>query len=338
MEDFHDDPFCRSILANLLIRTEREEPAEHVLRETMRRLPHDTVSRYTLTSMLWRQGRRGDAETVMAALLAMAPDDAHVRTLAVRIREQRPISAEFAESELTSIYDNAGIRQDLGVWEAHRKELRTSWPWHSESGPTADETGMVGDGSIVATYLSRLEYRTGLLERFFASSKNGTGGPRSAVAHDERSSELALVAAHRAGLLDGVDRRKELHTWIEAHPSSYSVRLLLLWRGTESSGPDSAALSAIEREFPEHRKWTERLSHAFNSRVEHGGLLRKVIGDGSVPGSDSWASRLVAVNPSLMTQQDDAPSRFDSAAWRRLMEDIAFAGAERALPSIAPRY
>ena len=51
----------------------------------------------------------------MAALHALAPDDAHVRRLAVRIREQRQISAEFAESELKNIYDNAGIRQDLGV-------------------------------------------------------------------------------------------------------------------------------------------------------------------------------------------------------------------------------
>ena len=338
MEDFHDDPFCRSILANLLIRTEREETAEHVLTETMRRLPHDTVSRHTLTSMLWRQRRRGEAETVMEALHALAPDDAHVRRLAVRIREQRQISAEFAESELNSIYDNAGIRQDLGVWVAHGTERQTSWPWRSESGPAADETGIVGDGSIVATYLSRLEYRTGLLERFFASSDNGTGEPRSAVAYDDGTSELALVAAHRAGLLDGADRRKKLHTWIEAHPSSYSVRLLLVWRGTKSSGPDSAALSAIEREFPEHREWNERLSYGFKLRDDHGGLPRQVISDGPVLGSDSWASRLVAVYPNLMTQQDDAPAPFDSAAWRRLMEDIAFAGAERALPSIAPRY
>ena len=124
-------------------------------------------------------------------------------------------------------------------------------------GPAAYETGIVGDGSIVTAYLSRLEDRTGLLERFFASSDNGTGEPRSAVAYDDGTSELALVAAHRAGLLDGADRRKKLHTWIEAHPSSYSVRLLLVWRGTKSSGPDSAALSAIETEFPEHREWNE---------------------------------------------------------------------------------
>ena len=62
-----------------------------------------------------------------------------------------------------------------------------------------------------------------------------------------------------------------------------------------------------------------------------------MISDSPVLGSGSWASRLVAVYPSLMTQQDDLPARFDSAAWIRLMEDIAFAGAERALPSTAPR-
>ena len=214
---------------------------------------------------------------------------------AVEAEPENSYTWEFAESELKSIYDNAGIRQDLGVWVAPGTERQTSLPWRSESGPAADETGSVGDGSIVATYLSRLEYRTGLLERFFASSDNGTGEPHSAVAYDDGTSELALVAAHRAGLLDGADRRKKLHTWIEAHPSSYSVRLLLVWRGTESSGPDSAALSAIETEFPEHREWNERLSYGFNSRDEHGGLPRNVIRDGPVPGSDSWASRLAAV-------------------------------------------
>ena len=75
MEDFRDDPYCRNILANLLIRTEREGAAEHLLKETIQRLPDDIVSRHTLTSMLWRQGRRGEAENVITALDAMAPDD-----------------------------------------------------------------------------------------------------------------------------------------------------------------------------------------------------------------------------------------------------------------------
>ena len=276
----------------------------------MRRLPHDTVSRHTLTSMLWRQRRRGEAKTVMEALHALAPDDGHVRRLAVRIREQRQISAQFAESELKSIYDNAGIRQDFGVWVAPGTERQTSLPWRSESGPAADETGIVGDGVDSCD----LSVPAGISNRFAGTVLCIVGQwhrePRSAVAYDDGTSELALVAAHRAGLLDGADRRKKLHTWIEAHPSSYSVRLLLVWRGTKSSGPDSAALSAIETEFPEHREWNERLSYGFNSRDEHGGLPRNVIRDGPVPGSDSWASRLVAVYPSLKTQQDDAPATF----------------------------
>ncbi|MDE0229323.1 MAG: hypothetical protein OXJ62_10790 [Spirochaetaceae bacterium] len=329
MKDFRDDPLCRSILANLLIRAEREGEAERLLEETTREFQRDTVSRHTLAMLLWRQGRQREAESVMRALHAMAPDDVHVGRLAERIRAQRHISAAFAESELNSIYQGAGIRGGLDASAAHGTEARTSWPWRGESRPADEQTGTLGDGSTIAAYLSRLESRTGLLERFFASSEADTGEPSGEVAHHECTSDLALVAAHRAGLLDRANRRKELHTWIEAHPSSYSVRLLLVWRGTSSRGPDSDALRAIEREFPEHREWNEWLSYAFNSR-DHGGFPKKMNRDGP----DSWASRLVAVYPSATTQQGDAPVRYVPGARRRLMEDIAFANAERAVPSI----
>ena len=341
MEDFRDDPFCRNILANLLIRTEREQAAEHLLRETMRRSRHDIASRHTLTSMLWRQGRRDEAVTEMAALQAIDPDDPHVQRLAALIRERHQIPAEFAEHELKNIWVQAGIGQDLSPSRAHRTDPRTSWPWRLEPEPASDEPGTVrdgdGGGSAVVTYLSRLEARAGLLEWFFASLEHGAGAPRSALADDERTSELALVVAHRAGLLDGADRREELLTWIAVHPSSYSARLLLVWSGNEPNGLDRAALRAIEREFPEHREWNERLGYGFNAQEERDELPQEVASDGHVPSSDPWASRLVAVYPSLITEQDDAAAHFDLAAWRRLMEDIAFAGAERAVPSIAPR-
>ena len=330
MEDFRDDPFCRSILANLLIRAEREEEAEHLLEETRREFRRDTVSRHTLTLLLWRQGRLPEAESVLVALHAIAPDDVHVGRLADYIRAQRPISAEFAESELNSIYQDAGIRGGLDASAAHGTEARTSWPWRGDSGPADEETGTLGDGSTVAAYLSRLESRTGLLERFFASCEADTGEPSGEVAHHECTSDLALVAAHRAGLLDEANRREELHTWIKAHPSSYSVRLLLVWGGTNSRRPNSDALRAIEKEFPEHREWNERLSYAFNSQDEHGGFPKKMTRDGP----DSWASRLVAVYPSATTQQGGAPVRYVPGPWRRLMEDVAFANAERAVPSI----
>ena len=331
MEDFRDDPFCRSILANLLIQAEREGEAEHLLKETTREFQRDTVSRLTLTLLLRRQGRWSEADSVMRALHAMAPDDIHVGRLSERIRTRRQISDEFAQSELDSIY-RAGIRGSLDLPAARGKEVRTSWPWRGDSRPADEETGTLGDGSTVAAYLSRLESRTGLLERFFASSEADTGEPSGEVPHDKCASDLALVAAHRAGLLDRANPRKELHTWIEAHPSSYSVRLLLVWDGTRSRGPDSDALRAVEKGFPEHREWNERLSYALNSRDGHGGFPKEKNKDGP----DSWASRLVAVYPYAATQQGDAPLRYVPGAWRRLMEDIAFANAERAVPSIGP--
>ena len=89
MRVFPDDIFCRNILASLLIRTEREEAAESLLRETMRDFRGDIVSRHILTRMLWQQGRQNQAEAEVAMLEALASDNAHVKTLAARIRQPR---------------------------------------------------------------------------------------------------------------------------------------------------------------------------------------------------------------------------------------------------------
>lgn len=325
MRDFHDDPFCRSILANLLIKTERDEEAEHLLRETARSLPGDTVSRHTLTWMLWRQGRRDDAMTELAALQSMNADDAHIKRLSDRIDEHQLTPEALAEDELISIYGEAGIAQDGPV------------PGASLTDPTAEEQviDLDGNDSAVAFYLSRLQDRTDLMEQFFASSQS-SAATSHATTHDYATSELALVAAHRAGLLEEAEGREELRTWAAVRPSSYSARLLLVWRGNEADGLDRAAMSEIEDEFPEHHEWNKRLRYGFNS-LQTDELQPKAASNRSARDSDRWASRLLAVYPSLMTKENDAGTRVAAAAWRRLMEDIAFAGAERAVPIIAPR-
>lgn len=337
MRDFHEDPFCRSILANLLIRTERDEEAEFLLRETAHSLPNDTVSRHTLAWMLWRQGRQDEAATEIVALQAIDPEDAHIKRLAARIGERQQKPDALAEIELISIYGEAGIVQDFAFSEAPLADPHDSWPWGFEPMSTSDEPmiSREGDRLAVATYLSRLQDRTNLMEQFFASSENSLATPHRTDC-DYGPSELALVAAHRAGLLDGAERREELLTWIAVRPSSYSARLLLVWRGDESDGPDRAAMSEIEAEFPEHHEWNELLRHGFTDR-ETDELQQKAVSNGSASDSDPWASRLLAVYPSLLTEGSDAAVSIDVAAWRRLMEDIAFAGAERAVPIIAPR-
>ena len=337
MLDFHDDPFCRSILANLLIKTERDEEAEYLLRETARSLPHDTVSRHTLTWMLWRQGRRDDAMTEFAALQSMDPDDVHIKRLSDRIGEHQQKPAALAGDELMSIYGEAGIVQDVAVFGACVTDPQGSWPWRSDPMSTADEPmiDLDGDDSAVAFYLSRLQDRTDLMEQFFASSESSVATSH-ATTYDYATSELALVAAHRAGLLDKAEGREQLRTWAAVRPSSYSARLLLVWRGSETDGLDRAAMSEIEDEFPEHHEWNERLRYGFNS-LHTDELQHKAASNRSACDSDPWASRLLAVYPSLMTKGNDAGIRVEAAAWRRLMEDIAFAGAERAVPIIAPR-
>ena len=65
---------------NLCNRLLRFGPGDLISGEIHKRsLPHDIVSRHTLTWMLWRQGRRDEAVTELVALQAMDPDNAHIR-------------------------------------------------------------------------------------------------------------------------------------------------------------------------------------------------------------------------------------------------------------------
>ena len=57
-------------------------------------------------------------------------------------------------------------------------------------------------------------------------------------------------------------------------------------------------------------------------------------GDGN--GETSWQGRLIAVYPDLRTEgeSNEDGMRYDPAAMKRLLEDVAFAGADRTVPSI----
>ena len=103
-------------------------------------------------------------------------------------------------------------------------------------------------------------------------------------------------------------------------------------------------MSKIADEFPEHRRWNNWLCYGF-AGAEKRNVIRQEerdsISRAAHDGDDKidatfWAGRLVAVYPELKTTEDDAhdDASYDSAALRRLLEDVAFAGADRALPSV----
>ena len=58
-------------------------------------------------------------------------------------------------------------------------------------------------------------------------------------------------------------------------------------------------------------------------------------GDGN--GEASWWGRLSAVYPDLQTEEESNVDgmRYDPSAMKRLLEDVAFAGADRTVPGIA---
>ena len=337
MQDFPDDLYCRNILAGLLIRTERPTDAESLLRDTMANARDDIVSRHILARVLWQQGRRDEAETEIAALEAVEPENSYVKTLAARIRQQGAPRGELSLDELMSFFDDVGFGESFGSFRARGTAEHASTIRSRQTGQAVDETRIEWDrnGSLsaVTAFLDELKHRTPWIKLFFASPVGGTP-PR----HDMQemdASEIALVAAHRAGLMDGSDSRETLCDWLEVHPSSYSARLLLTWRGIESGGLDKAAMRAIDDEFPEHHRWNEWLCYGFAS-PEQRARLRQRAGIGEHDnGTASWTRRLLAPYPSFLNEHDDEAVGFDGTALRRLLEDVAFAAAERAVPSIA---
>ena len=339
MQDFPDDLYCRNILAGLLIRTERPTDAESLLRDTMANARDDIVSRHILARMLWQQGRRDEAETEVAALAATAPEDPYVKTLDAQIRQQTSPRGELFVNGLIGFFDDVGIGMSFGSFRVRGTAEHASTTRSRQTGQTVDETGIEWDrnGSLsaVAAFLDELKRRTPWIKLFFASPVGGTP-PRHGV-QEMDASEIALVAVHRAGLMDGSDSRETLCDWAEVHPSSYSARLLLAWRGIESGGLDQVAMRAIDEEFPEHHRWNEWLCYGFASREQRAQLRqRDEIGEHD-DSTASWTSRLLAPYPSFLNEHDDDAVGFDGTALRRLLEDVAFAAAERALPSIPLR-
>ena len=307
----------RTSLAEALREQGRIPLAEHLLRETMRDFPDDEVCRSILAKLLRSTERNTEAEGLLREAMRDFPNNEVFRNML------NELSSPTKRQEDRDAETDAATEGRPAPEQAREQEAGH---------------GNGGVGSAISAYLDHLAAQVPLLETYFAPSASasdagampGTAGPGTAP-----HSELELVAAHRAGMMEG-SGREHLDTWVKARPSSYSARLLLAWRGQEGNGLDRAAMSGISSDFPENRHWNKWLCYGFASVEERGRLRQEAMNGGDGNGGTSWWGRLIAVYPDLKTNGEDQEGEMDHdpAAMRRLLEDVAFAGADRTVPSI----
>ena len=314
---FPDGCVIRTSLAEALREHGRMSLAEHLLRETMQDFPNDEVCRDILAKLLISTERKTEAEGLLREAMQDFPNNEVFRNMLNELSSPTK-RQEDRDAETDAAMEGRPVPEQAREQEAGH--------------------GNNGVGSAISAYLDRLAAQVPLLEIYFAPSASasdagsmpGTAGPDTAP-----HSELELVTAHRAGMMEG-SGREHLETWVKARPSSYSARLLLAWRGQEGNGLDRAAMSGISSDFPENHHWNKWLCYGFASGEERGKLHREAMNGGDGNGGTSWWGRLIAVYPDLKTNGEDQEGEMDHnpAAMRRLLEDVAFAGADRTVPSI----
>ena len=279
-----------SSLAQLLVNQGKLVLAESLLRESIKDFPHNVAIRDILARVLWKQGRHEEVINQTVMLRKLDPDIPH-----------------FTASHSRGF-----------VPRVPRPAIRD--PVFSQRDP---------DGFVTA-YVTQLKDRTRWTELFFAPSVNGDSIKLDTLLQGSRTSESALVVAHRAGLMDRSDHLAELRNWASVRPSSYSARLLLALHKID--GLDTTAMRKISDDFPQHRRWNQWLCYGFATRDERNQL--RLEEQGSSP-LNSWVDRLLAVYPGLRNGKEDGAASIDAVNQRRLAEEFAFAAAETAVPSFA---
>ena len=317
---FPEDAVLRGSLAHTFVRQDKLLLAETLLRQTISDFPHNVVIRHILTLMLWKQGRRDEAIGEATALEKLDPVREDFKRLSALIGQRDRLSDEDFDRDLINLHSQGfGHIGKLGYDPATSRTPRLI-----SKGPVIARESE--DAGSVTAYVDQLKSRTRWIELFFAPSANGTKPPLDALRKEALTSEAALVAAHSAGLID----ESEIHSWVSVRPSSYSARMLLAWRGHK--GLDKTAVQQISSDFPQHRQWNRWLCYGFAS-LEERDQLRKEAQAGT--SADSWMDRLTAVYPGLANGTDEERASLDAVGQRRLVEEIAFAAAERAVPSLA---
>ena len=317
---FPEDCVLRNSLAETLWKYSRIPVAEHLLRETMRDFPNNEVCRGILANLLISTERKTEAEHLLREAIRNFPNNEVFRDMLDELSS--PVEPQ----------ENRGAGVDSAT------EGRLAVPGQAGEQETGGDGG--GSESAISAYLDRLTAQVPLLETYFAPSASaGDAGAMLETPSPDTAprSEIELVAKHRAGWMEG-SGREYLDTWVKARPSSYSARLLLAWRGREGNGLDRAAMSRISSDFPENRHWNEWLCYGFASGKERVRLRQnqEAMNGGDGSGKTFWWGRLSTVYPDLKTDGDgdEGGMSYDPIAMKRLLEDIAFAGADRTVPGI----
>ncbi|NBC31982.1 MAG: hypothetical protein GVY13_04835 [Alphaproteobacteria bacterium] len=204
----------------------------------------------------------------------------------------------------------------------------------SETG-SDDDAVLFVDTIELDDFLRQLFEQAPLMQSFFSGSADGNADLPEQVknAVSGGTSELALVAADRAGLLEGPEGRALIDAWAKMRPSSYSVGLLDAAHTGNGAVLDRDKLSDLDRRFPEHKDWNDWLRLPFVHKDQRNELLSKIRKPADDSGGGFWGGRLNAVYPNLDTDEDEIIVVRE--ALRRLVDDIAMAEAEPAVPSVA---
>ena len=272
MRDFPRNEVCRNILALMLWQQQRRREAEAVLAEAEALTPNNP---YVLRLGRWM---RGEEES--------PPEYDAEHVLPMRFYLQAHLDSEGIDADSTTGDDleprgfgdateteSAKIGEDQDGDQVSEQARRESEPVGMESsdgtqGPgeslgelePESEPGAVsspmGPEPTTQAFLSYLVQQMFLMELYFGALTAPEDGKTVAdltADLEAGKSDLVLVAAHRAGLLEGPEGRERLKLWIRVRPSSYSANLLLAWHGDNGDGPSRTAMENIARRFPEHR-------------------------------------------------------------------------------------
>lgn len=362
--DFPRNEVCRNVLAELLRETNRPAEAEQVLRETMRDFPSDVVCRHALAFLLWRQDRRREAEAVLTEAESIAPNNPYVQKLGGIIRgESEPTEETLEEYRLPlPFYLKARTEAwaEISDWAADQEQPVPAGPVESardeaswlartvsapgpvlggtqSAAPTPTESILPSDGATeppLRSFRDQLTKQAPLIQAYFSGGDLGLAGSARTLKQQAESgtSDLALVAAHRAGLLNGPEGRALLEGWVRLRPHSFPTRLLLAY-DTAGGSMDLTALKDIRRDFPDRYAWIDPLRLAFQSRDERRDYLARLGRSRDERDRRLWDGRIEAIYPGLKGEDDRLAS--DPDALRRYVEDIALAQSERAIPSVA---
>jgi len=357
MRDFPRDEVCRNMLADLLRETGRRDEAEQLLTETMRDFPRDEVCRNRLALFLWQQRRIEEAQAVLAEAEAIAPGDPYVQAIGKMIRgETEPAEEYLAEHILPKPFYLAVRADHLDeIWEDSMQpeepvDVAPPPPGQAPIDPGGESDHVEYDGTDEAgaaslsdtevpaerpyqvdtlpnSFLALLRDQGPMIQAYFA----GTSPAPGELSVKAGTSEIALVAAHRVGRLDG-EGRALLEDWVGLRPQSFAARLLLAVNAAGTS-LDQDALNTIGRDFPDHRRWVDPLRLAFQPPEERRAYLSGLESSRGPQDKRLWDGRIEAVFPGL--RGDSERPGVNPEALRRLMEDIALAEAARAVPSVA---